>query len=677
MGRINADTGEEIKLGKKELEQAACEMRAINIISIHAAKSGHPGGTLSLMDIVAALYLNEARLDPDNPEWPDRDRIVFSTGHKAPALYAALAKAGYYTYEEIVTLRRLDSPFQGHPHAPKLKGVEISTGSLGQGLSVAVGFAITAKLDKKDRRVYCLLGDGEQQEGSIWEAAMSAAHYNLDNLCAVIDCNNLQIDGWVNEVMNVEPLKDKYQAFGWHTIEIDGHDMEQILDAFSEARNTPEKPTVILAKTVKGKGVSFMEDIAGWHGKATGSMEEFKRALSDIACATLDEATIERLFQAAEQYQIGVDKKLAQELPTKPGDFWWNSGKWKNGHAMQVDMVPTRAGFGFCLDTYGDDERIVTVHADISNSIKISDFEANHPERKNRVISVGIAEQNMMTIAAGMALEGKIPITGTYGVFASGRPWDQLRTTVCYDNLNVKIAGAHGGVSVGPDGATHQALEEISLMSILPNMNLLVPCDSVETERLSKTAILDIHGPVYIRFAREATPVVTDEHTPLVFGKANVIRYRGAKERFKDAFETCLADEYTGENERISLIACGPMVPEAMRAAAILKDAYDIESRVLNVHTVKPIDRKAIIAAAMETGAVITCEEHQKGGFGNIVASVIAQEKGYSTPFVFDMIGVEDRFGDSGGPWELMIRFKLTAEHIVQKAHTILKRREQ
>jgi transketolase len=360
-----------------------------------------------------------------------------------------------------------------------------------------------------------------------------------------------------------------------------------------------------------------------------------------------------------------------------PVNYWWNSGQWKGGSSMTVDMKPTRAGFGACLDAYGDDERIVTVHADISNSIKISDFEANHPERNNRVISVGIAEQNMMTIAAGMALEGKIPITGTYGVFASGRPWDQLRTTVCYDNLNVKIAGAHGGVSVGPDGATHQALEEISLMSVLPNLHLVVPCDSVETKRLSKISILDVHGPVYLRFAREATPVVTDETTPLEFGKANVIRYRGPNDRFKDAFETTLASAYTGENEQIAFIACGPMVPEAMRAAVILKEEYGIETRILNIHTVKPIDRAAIMTAADETGAVLTCEEHQRGGFGNIIASVISCEKDYKTSFVFDMIGVEDRFGDSGGPWELMVRFKLTAEHIVQKAQNLLQRREQ
>ncbi|MBW8003516.1 MAG: transketolase, partial [Planctomycetes bacterium] len=264
MGFIDLKTGEVKKYTEKELAEIACEMRALDVISIHAAKSGHPGGTLSIMDIAAALYFNEARLDPRNPGWEERDRIFFSTGHKAPAIYVALAKLGLYTDEEVVTLRKLNSPFQGHPHAPKLPGVEVSSGSLGQGLGIAVGCALNGRIDKKSYRVYCVMGDGEQQEGSIWEAAMAAGHYRLDNLCGIVDRNRLQIDGWVKEVMNVEPLADKYRAFNWHVLEIDGHNMGQILNAFAEARNTKGKPTVIIADTVKGKGVSFMENEAGW-----------------------------------------------------------------------------------------------------------------------------------------------------------------------------------------------------------------------------------------------------------------------------------------------------------------------------------------------------------------------------------------------------------------------------
>ncbi len=670
MGLIDSRTGQEWRLSGVELQEAARRMRALDVVSIHAAGSGHPGGTLSIMDVAAALYLNEARLDPKNPRWPERDRIFFSTGHKAPTIYSALAVLGLYTAEEVVTLRRLGSPFQGHPHAPKLPGIEVSSGSLGQGLGIAAGCALAARLDRRAHRVYCIMGDGEQQEGSIWEAAMTAGHYRLDNLCAVVDCNGLQIDGKVEEVMGVEPLADKYRAFRWNVLEIDGHDMEQILAAFARARETRGQPTVILARTVKGKGVSFMEGQAGWHGVATKGEEQLERALRDIGCASLGMPEARALLAAADRFQRGELEALERGLPRLDRRYGWNAAE-----GMRVEMDPTRFGFGRGLAAAGADPRVVTIHADISGSIKITDFEKDHPERLERVFSVGIAEQNMMQVAAGLALEGRIPITGTYGVFASGRPWDQIRTTICYDNLNVKIAGAHGGISVGADGATHQALEEIALMAVLPNMNLIVPCDSLETERLTRVAILEIDGPVYLRFAREATPVVTGPATPLRFGQANVIRYRGAAARFADAFQTTLAGEYAGEGEDLTLVVCGPMVAEAMRAAWLLKEERGLETRVLNVHTVKPIDAEAIARAAKETGALITCEEHQVGGFGNLVAGVICGRREFDTPFLFDQLGVADRFGESGGPWELMGRFGLTAEHIVERALALLERR--
>ncbi|MBI3483806.1 MAG: transketolase family protein [Acidobacteria bacterium] len=346
---------------------------------------------------------------------------------------------------------------------------------------------------------------------------------------------------------------------------------------------------------------------------------------------------------------------------------------------MKADMDPTRMGFGRGLESAGNDPRVVTVHADISSSIRITDFEAKHPERKNRVFSVGIAEQNMMSVAAGLSKEGLIPVTGTYGVFASGRAWDQIRTTICYSNLNVKIAGAHGGISVGPDGATHQSLEEISLMSILPNMHVYVPCDSVETEKATHHALLELDGPAYLRFAREATPIVTQKDTPYLFGAANVIRYRGEQAKFADAFETVLASEYTGENEHAAIIACGPMVPEAMRAAWILKEDFGIEVRVVNVHTVKPLDAAALVAAAAETRCIVTAEEHQVGGFGNIIAGAILKHRGRHESagggLLFDMVGVKDRFGLSGKPWELVQAFGLTAEHIAERVKKLVERK--
>jgi transketolase len=670
MGLVDRKSGKEIRYTVEQLEEEARTMRALDIASIYAAGSGHSGGTLSIMDITAALFLNEARIDPSDPDWEDRDRIIYSAGHKAPALYAGLARAGFYDDADVMTLRKLDSPFQGHPHAPWLKGVEVSTGSLGQGFGVSVGCALAARLDGKAYRTYCIMGDGEQQEGSVWEAAMSAAHYKLDNLCAIVDRNRLQIDGDVREVMDIDPVAAKYKSFNWHVIEIDGHDMGQILSAFARARAEKGRPSVIIANTVKGKGVSYMENVAGWHGIAPGDDEQFRKAIDDIACPSLSSEHTGELLKKAGKYQEAKQAELMKELPSFGNGYWWNRQQ-----DMRVEMEPTRTGFGRSLASIGDDRRIVTIHADISSSIKIADFEKGHPERMDRVFSVGIAEQNMMAVAAGLAREGKIPVTGTYGVFASGRCWDQIRTTICYDNLNVKIAGAHGGISVGADGATHQALEEIALMSILPNMHLFIPCDSLETERLSTTAITKIVGPAYVRFGREAVPVVTSAETPLEYGKANVIRYRGRAPRFADAFETCIAEKYQNESEELTLVACGAMVAEAMRAACILKEEKGVEARVINMHTIKPLDGAALAAATRETGVIVTCEEHQTGGFGNIVAGAIAASKLFDQPFLLDMVGVADRFGESGGPWELMIRFGLSAEFIAERSLKLLEKR--
>ncbi|MCL4458683.1 MAG: transketolase [Chloroflexi bacterium] len=272
------------RLSVEQLREKAREIRCDIIRMLAEAGSGHPGGSLSAADFATALYFSELRHDPQNPFWEDRDRVVFSKGHIAPLLYTELAHSGYFPCEELMTLRKLHSRLQGHPHSLKLPGVEVSTGSLGQGLSAAVGMALGLRLDGKSCRVYCIVGDGETQEGSIWEAAMSAGHYKLDNLCGILDYNKLQIDGWVEQVMGIEPVVDKWRAFRWHVIEIDGHDMEAILAAFQEARETKGKPSLILAHTVKGKGVSFMENVAGWHGKAP-TREEAVKALEDLGCS--------------------------------------------------------------------------------------------------------------------------------------------------------------------------------------------------------------------------------------------------------------------------------------------------------------------------------------------------------------------------------------------------------
>jgi len=270
-----------VSFSLEKLEKICKDMRADILRMTEAAGSGHPGGSLSAVELMAVLFFEVLKHRPQEPQWPDRDRFILSKGHACPVMYTAMARSGYFPVEELLTLRKLGSRLQGHPNMKALPGLESSSGSLGQGLSISNGLAIAAKIDNKDYRVYCLLGDGELQEGQVWEAAMTAAHYKLDNVCAIVDYNNLQIDGKVEDVKGIAPLRDKWLSFNWHVIEIDGHDLLQVAQAYEEAERIKGKPSVILAKTTKGKGVSFMEDVAGWHGKAPNKAE-LKKALQEI-----------------------------------------------------------------------------------------------------------------------------------------------------------------------------------------------------------------------------------------------------------------------------------------------------------------------------------------------------------------------------------------------------------
>ncbi len=650
-----------------ELQQTAALMRGYILTALCCAGSGHSGGTLSIMDVAAALYLRVANHDPSNPSWPGRDRIFWSVGHKAPALYAGLAFSGYFDKLDLALLRRLRSPLQGHPHWLKLPGIECSSGSLGQGLSMANGCALAGRLDGRDYRVFCIMGDGEQQEGQVWEAAMEAAHYKLGNVIAILDNNHLQIDGKTDKVMSIEPIAAKYESFGWQVVPVDGHDMPRLVEALERAKqNATGKPVLILAETVKGKGVSFMENVAGWHGKSP-NRQELDKALECLGVA--GQVPVEEMFARARKYQQGIDASLEAKMPRFSRDYWWNAGE-----TMKVDMEPTRKGFGKALALEGRDPRVVCLGLDISGSITISEFYEGHADRAERWLSMGIAEQSATCVAAGLAKEGKLPVIGTYATFAAARNLDQLRVSVCYGNFNVLVAGAHGGVSVGPDGATHQALEDLFAVCSLPNMNVVVPCDSIETMKATQRLLLDVCGPKYIRFAREATPIISTEQTPFVFGKANVIRFRGERPRFIDAFQTCLASDYRDEQEDLSIIACGPMVPEAMRAAWILQREFGYQSRILNLHTLKPIDREAVLRAARETRVIVTAEEHQIGALGWRVAGLIMEDvESLKSPVIAGYIGVNDRFGDSGAPWELVKEFEVTAEHIAHKAAELMK----
>ena len=272
------------KVDYDKLKSIATEIRKSIIVSTHAAGSGHPGGSLSAAEILTVLYFHKMRIDPQNPKWEGRDRFVLSKGHAAPVLYGALAERGFFDKSELLKLRHTNAMLQGHPEMKNIPGVEMSTGSLGQGFSSSIGMSLAAKLDKKDTRLYVLLGDGEMQEGIVWEAAMAAGHYKLDNLTGFLDYNGLQIDGTNDEVMRVDPLTDKWRSFGWNVIEIDGHSFEEIIDALEKAENTKDQPTMIIAKTIKGKGVSFMENAVGWHGNAP-KKEEAELALKELGGA--------------------------------------------------------------------------------------------------------------------------------------------------------------------------------------------------------------------------------------------------------------------------------------------------------------------------------------------------------------------------------------------------------
>lgn len=646
-----------------ELEQGIREIKGYILTALHCAGSGHAGGSLSAAEIVGTAFLSEMRHRPDDPLWPDRDRFYFSAGHKAPLWYAVLGYCGYFPVEEIALLRKLHSPFQGHPDMTKVAGLELSCGSLGQGLSVAVGDALASRIKGSTYRVFCLMGDGEQQEGQIWEAAMAAGHYRLDNLVGILDKNGLQIDGRVEDVMNIDPIAAKYESFGWHVVECDGNSVPEVLDAFRRTRSLKGKPTLIVARTVKGAGVSFMENQASWHGKAP-NREELDQALKEIGSHDIP---VEAMIRHASEYQRSIDREIESLMPAFSRNYWWNAQD-----RMKVEMKPTRKGFGEALrDT--TDERVCAIGSDISASICIDEFYRTRPERKNRWFSMGIAEQSATSVAAGLAKNGMIPFIGTYGVFAAGRALDQLRTTICYGNFNVKIAGAHAGISVGPDGATHQALEEIYQIAGLPNMTMFSGADSEETRKITAASI-DTPGPCYLRFAREATPVITGAETPFKVGTATVIRYGGVETgRFIDAFATTLSTLYAGKGEDLAIMATGPVVAEAMRAAWILKREFNIETRILNFSTIKPLDVQAVVAAAAETKAILTVEEHQKGGFGNLVSSAILSSGVISrNPVKFAMMGIEDRFGTSGAPWELMKYFGLTGEHIARRGAELL-----
>ena len=626
-------------MGLTELQQKANDLRIDIVRMIAEAGSGHPGGSLSSADILTALYFGGVmQHDPEDPKSPERDRFILAKGHAAPALYAALAHAGYFPREELGTLRKLGARLQGHPDSALVPGVEVSTGSLGQGLSIASGLAAGLKLDGDDHAVFALLGDGECQEGQVWEAAMFAAHNKLDNVVAVVDQNGLQIDGATSDVCDLGDLAAKFSAFGWDTCQVDGHDIEALVSALTSAKEDRSgRPHVIIAHTVKGKGVSFMEGQAGWHGVAP-TPEERDRALAELGYDG----------NGPEWSPVPAPKPpqapQAPQAPAGPGPRLLDPEA-----AASMKKEATRAGFGTTLAELADEGvPVVAVDADLSGSTTTKKFGTARPEYGARLFNAGIAEQDMIDVAAGLALAGNVAFTSSFAVFGTGRAYDQIRNTVCYSNLDVKVAPTHAGVSVGPDGGSHQMLEDIAIMRALPNMRVLVPADRAAAQAAVRLAAAT-PGPVYIRMGRAPVPRVYEDGAELAIGGAYVLR----------------------EGSDVTLVACGVEVEQALKAAALL-EAEGVSAEVIDAFCVKPLGASVILESVAKTGAVVTAEEHSVvGGMGSAVAEALAA----NGPVPQEFVGVPDCFGKSGSYEELSAYFGLDAPAIVAAAKKVMSRK--
>ncbi len=604
------------------LHNIATALRVDSIRATTAAGSGHPTTCASAADVVAALFFAEMRFDPAHPRHVHNDRFVLSKGHAAPLLYAAWSQVGFVKHEELVKLRELDNNLEGHP-TPRLEFVDVATGSLGQGLPAGIGSALNARRIKSDYRTYVLMGDGETAEGSVWEAAEAANHLHLDNLVGITDVNRLGQSRPTMWQHDMEALARRWRAFGWHAIVIDGHNLDAILDAFAEARARKGQPTMILAKTFKGYGISIAQDKEGWHGKAL-KPEEADRAVKDL------EATLKPVASdAIASLRAAIPKPTAADAapvaqPTIPPP------SYKPG-----DAVATREAYGTALARLGQaDSRVVALDADVGNSTFSERFEKVFPERFYEHF---IAEQVMIGAAMGLAARGAIPFPSTFACFLS-RGYDFIRMAAI-SNLNVKLAGSHAGVSIGEDGPSQMALEDLAMTRAEPNMTVLYPSDAVCGERCVELAAYH-PGPVYIRTSRPKTPILYGNDEVFTVGGSKVLRQSNA--------------------DVATVVGAGVTLFEALKAYDLLKQK-GIAIRVIDAYSVQPIDAATLIEAAQATkGVVITVEDHYAaGGLGDAVAEAIAP-----AGFSVRRLAVAE-IPRSGKPDELLERFGISASHIV------------
>lgn len=597
-------------------------VRSWILASTTAAGSGHPSSSLSATDLMVNLLFGGLfRFDIHHVEHPNNDRLIFSKGHAAPLFYALWAAAGAIPVEELQTLRQFGSRLEGHPTLA-FPFTEVPTGSLGQGLSIGVGMAMNAKyLDELPYRTFVLMGDSEMAEGSLWEAIDFAAYNKLDNLIGIIDVNRLGQRGETKYGYDVTAYKRRLKAFGWQTIVVDGHNHKQITAAYKKAIATTGKPTMIIAKTVKGKGISFMENQDGWHGK-TLSTEELDAAIKELG--TIDNTIQEEIKPPAEHEPIPYrpTETTPDPLPTgKP--------------------VATRKAYGRGLvSLHAQFPQMVVLDAETSNSTFADMFKNAYPKR---FFEMFIAEQNMVGVALGLARRGKIPFVSTFAAFFS-RAFDQIRMSQ-YANANIKFVGSHAGVSIGEDGPSQMGLEDIAMFRTLMNSVVLYPSDATATEKLVAAAATH-HGLVYLRTTRAETPVIYTANDSFTIGGSILV-----KQSLEDA---------------VTIVAAGITLHEALKAYDILKKE-NISVRVIDLYSVKPLDEATLKKAAADTTAIITVEDHYAaGGIGEAVAAALATEK---TPV--HALAVR-QMPKSGKPEELLDYEEISAVAIVKKVKELL-----
>ncbi|MFH1207842.1 MAG: transketolase [Patescibacteria group bacterium] len=561
------------------------------------AGSGHPTSSLSATDLMAGLMFGGTfQFDLKNPGNPGNDRLIFSKGHASPLFYALWAAAGAITEEELMTLRQFNSRLEGHP-TMAFPFTEAATGSLGQGLSVGLGMALNAKyLDKLPYRTYVLLGDSEMAEGQVWEAVQLAAHYKLDNLIGILDVNRLGQRGETMYGHKVLEYDKRLKAFGWQTIVIDGHKLPQILNAFKKSVKVKGRPVMIIAKTIKGKGVKFLENKDGWHGKPL-KPDELEKALQGLGKVDASVRGEIASRQDSKSARKQVSKIASQQESKSSGQQTGLPTSWL------ANPMATRKAYGYALTRLADKYPIVALDAEVSNSTYSDIFKEANPKR---FFEMFIAEQNMVGTAVGLARRGKIPFVSTFAAFLT-RAIDQARMAG-YSNANIKIVGSHAGVSIGQDGVSQMGLEDIAMFRSLINSVVLYPTDAVSCDKLVEQAVKH-KGLVYIRTTRAETPIIYNQNEQFPIGGSKVLRQ--------------------SNNDAVTVVTAGITVFEALKAHDELKK-QGVSIRVIDLYSIKPIDVATLQKAAKETKAIITVEDHYpQGGLGEAVLSALRHAKAH------------------------------------------------